>query len=88
MASDSNGGLDQAAVAADQPKGDLFSSMKNQMSGLSSLFGKKEAKETTEEQSTEQVKSPVKDVVADPSSVGGEEAAAAGLRIIKNTLFL
>jgi hypothetical protein len=77
VTSDSNGGLDQAA-APDQPKGDLFSSMKNQMSGLSSLFGKKEAKETTEEHSTEQVKSPVKDVVTDPSSDKsiGEEVAA------------
>ena len=69
--------MEQQTATADQhAKGDLFSSMKNQMSGFSNLFGKKEAKEAaTEDQSAEQVKSPVKDVAADPP---GEEAAAAG----------
>ena len=43
MTSEANGG----AIEPEQPKGDLFSSMKNQMS---SWLSKKETKETTEEQ--------------------------------------
>ena len=80
MTSDSNGAaVEQQTAPADQPaKGDLFSSMKNQMSGLSNLFGKKETKDgaATEDQSAEQVKSPVKDVAA--ADLPGDEAAAAG----------
>lgn len=80
VTSDSNGAaVEQQTAPADQPaKGDLFSSMKNQMSGLSNLFGKKETKDgaATEDQSAEQVKSPVKDVAA--ADLPGDEAAAAG----------
>ncbi len=46
MTSEANGG----AVEPEQPKGDLFSSMKNQMS---SWLSKKDTKETNEEQSEE-----------------------------------
>lgn len=70
VTSEANG----AAVESDQPKGDLFSSMKNQMS---SWLSKKEVKEETEDQ-PEQPKEEPTDKAAETEVEPGTDAAVDG----------
>ena len=76
MTSEANGGTTESA---DQPKGDLFSSMKNQMS---SWLAKKEVKEDNEEQQQQEqqtkVETPEKPAENEIDPATGSETAAAG----------